>query len=185
MASISLIHRPVETQDAFRLERGERQWFAAYTCARHEKRVAEMLEAKSVEGLLPLHETVHRWKNGLAKVQLPLFPGYIFVHIALQDRRQVLEVPSVVRLVGFNGQPAPLPEADIEAIRSCLERGRRLEPHPYLQVGQRVRVVCGPLQGTEGILLRRMKRTRLVISLELIMRSVAVEMDEASLEPVR
>jgi len=136
-----------------------------------------------VEAFLPLYETVHRWKNGLARVRLPLFPGYVFVRIALADRLQVLEVPSVVRLVGFCGQPAPLPEADIEAIRLCLERGPRFEPHPYLQAGQGVRVARGPLEGLEGTVIRRKSHTRLVISLHLIMRSVAVEVEETDLEP--
>ena len=183
-ASTSLLASTVSANSLAPFENSEPQWYAAYTCARHEKRVAELLEKKAVESFLPLHKTVHRWKNGRAEVHLPLFPGYVFVRIALKDRLQVLEVPSVVRLVGFNGRPAPLPEADMEAIRLCLASGYHLEPHRYLQIGQRVRVVCGPLQGAEGILLRRIKRTRLVISLELIMRSVAVEIDEADLDPL-
>ncbi len=160
------------------------RWYAVYTCARHEKRAAELLERKEVETFLPLYEAVHRWKNVRAQVWLPLFPGYLFVRIALADRLKVLEIPSVVRLVGFSGQPAPLPEADIEAIRLCIERGPRLEPCPYLQAGRRVRVARGPLEGLEGIVVRRKSRTRLAVSLDIIMRSVAVEVDEVDLDVV-
>ncbi len=163
---------------------GQVNWYAAYTCARHEKRAAEVLNRKAVETFLPLYEAVHRWKNGLARVQLPLFPSYIFVRIALADRLQVLEVPSIVRLVGFNGRPAPLPETDIETMRSCLGQGPSFEPHPYLQAGRPVRVARGPLEGLEGTVVRRKSHTRLVISLHLIMRSVAVEMEMADLEPL-
>ncbi len=159
------------------------RWYAAYTCARHEKRVAEQLQQRSVELFLPLYETVHRWRNGRARVTLPLFPGYVFVHIALKDRLRVLEIPSVVRLVGFNGHPMPLAELEIQSIQTCLARNFRLEPHPYLRPGRRVRVKSGPLQGLEGTVLRKKNRFRIVISFELIMRSVAVEIDDFVLEP--
>ncbi|HUZ47365.1 MAG TPA: UpxY family transcription antiterminator [Terriglobia bacterium] len=160
------------------------KWYAVYTCARHEKRAAELLESKEVETFLPLYEALHRWKSGRAQVRLPLFPGYLFVRIALADRLKVLEIPSVVRLVGFSGQPAPLPEGDIEAVRSCLGRGPRFEPHPYLPAGRRVRVARGALEGLEGIVIRRKSRTRLVVSLDIILRSVAVEVEARDLEPV-
>lgn len=165
------------------IEYSEPQWYAAYTCARHEKRVAKMLDQKSVELFLPLREAVHRWKNGRAKVQLPLFPGYVFVHIALKDRLQVLEVPSVVRLVGFNGRPTPLPEAEMESIRLCLASGQHVEPHPYLTVGRRVLVKSGPLQGLEGILVRKKGNLRVVISIDLIGRSIIADIDAAEVEP--
>jgi transcription termination/antitermination protein NusG len=163
-------------------ESRELKWYAAYTCARHEKRATELLERKSVETLLPLYETVHRWKNGLARVRLPLFPGYVFVRIALANRLQVLEVPSIVRLVGFCGQPAPLPEEDIETIQSCLKQGPSFEPHPYLKVGRRVRITTGPLAGCEGLLVRKKGNLRVVLSIELIQRSVMLDVPASSLE---
>lgn len=161
----------------------EPRWYAAYTCARHEKRVAEQLERRSVESFLPLYETVHRWKNGPARLELPLFPGYVFVRIAVQERLRVLEVPSVVRLVGFGGLPTPLPEGEVEAIREGLAGNLHAKPHPFLTVGRRVRVRSGPLQGLEGILVRRKGNYRVIISMDLIMRSIVVDLDITDLEP--
>lgn len=161
------------------------RWYAAYTCARHEKRVAEQLKQRDVESLLPLYQTVRRWKNGKARVQVPLFPGYVFVRIALKDRLQVLNVPSVVRLVGFDGHPVPLADEEVEAIRTCLNRGTSLSPHPYLTTGRRVRVVRGPLEGIEGKVVRQKNQTRFVISLDLIQRAVATEIDQDDLLALR
>ncbi len=161
----------------------EPHWYAAHTCAQHEKRVREHLEQRSVEAFLPLYQTVHRWKDRRMRVSLALFPGYVFVRIALRDRLQVLQIPGVARLVGFNGQPAPLPDEEIEGIQSCLLHGHRLEPHPYLAAGRRVRVTSGPFEGLEGIVQRKKGRVRFIISLNLISRSVAVEINERDLEP--
>lgn len=160
------------------------RWYAAYTSARHEKRVAEQLRERAVEFLLPLYETVRRWKNGRVRLQLPLFPGYVFVHIALKDRLKVLKLPSVVRLVGFDGQPLPLSDAEVEAIQSCLNRGTKLLPHPFLTIGRHVRVLRGPLEGLEGIIVRKKGQLRFVISLELIQRSVCTEIEQGDLFPL-
>ena len=158
-------------------------WYAVYTKANHEKRVAQQLEQRCVEHFLPLYESIRRWKDRRIWLQTPLFRGYVFVRLALRDRLQLLQIPGVVQLVNFNGHPAPLPEEDIQAIRNCLGRSRRVEPHPYMQAGLRVRVTSGPLQGLEGVLLRRKNKTRFVLSFDLIMRSVAVEIDEINLGP--
>jgi transcription antitermination factor NusG len=166
-----------------RIEFYEPRWYAAYTCANHEKGVAQQLKRRAVECLLPLYESVRRWKDRRVRLQLPLFPGYVFVRLALRDRLQVLEIPSVVRLVGFGGQPAPLPAEDIEAMRTCLDRRQFIAPHRYVRLGQRVRVLRGPLEGLTGIVLRQKNLTRFVISLELLMRSVAVEIDSADFDP--
>ena len=115
-------------------------WYAIHTRSRHEKTVAEQLLSRSVEHFLPLYETVRKWKNGRFKVQLPLFPGYLFVRIPLKDRLQVVQVPGVVGLVGFSGVPAPLPPAEIETIRDALGKGVHAQPHPYLKMGSRVRI---------------------------------------------
>jgi transcription antitermination factor NusG len=161
------------------------RWYAAQTCANHEKRVLEQLEHRAVEAYLPRYASVRRWKDRRVRLELPLFPGYVFVHLALTDRLCVLQTPSVVRLVGFGGQPTPLPDPEIETLRHRLAPGMRIEPYPYLKVGQRVRVRTGSLQGLEGILVRKKNITRLVVSLDLIMRSVAVEIDVAEVESVR
>jgi len=159
------------------------RWFAVYTCANHEKSVADQFAGRGVEHFLPQYESVRRWKDRKMRLQLPLFPGYVFVHMAAQERLRVLQVPGVVRLVGFNGSPAPMPQKDIERIRQFLEQGWRAEPHPYLQVGRHARVVQGPLAGMEGIIVRRKNRTRLVLSFDLIQRSMAIEMDQTDLVP--
>jgi transcription termination/antitermination protein NusG len=159
-------------------------WYAVYTRANHEKRVADQFANRSVEHFLPQYESVRRWKDRKVRLQLPLFPGYLFVHLALQERLPVLKVPGVVRLVGFNGHPAPIPVEDVNRIREFLGQGLRAEPHPYLQVGRRARVVRGPLAGMEGIVARRKNRCRLVLSFDLIQRSMAVEIDEVDLVAV-
>jgi len=163
----------------------ELNWYALYTCPRHEKCVAQQIEQRSISCFLPLYRSVRRWKDRRKELELALFPGYVFVRIALADRLRVLQLPSAVRLVSFNGQPAALPEAEIDGLRQRLSRGVCVEPHPYLRVGRRVRVCGGPMQGLEGIIVRRKDRCRVVFSLDLIMRSVAVEVDESDVEPVR
>ena len=163
----------------------EPRWYAVYTYANHDKKVRDQLKQRSVESFLPVYETVRRWKDRRVRLELPLFPGYVFVHLALRDRLRVLQIPNVVRLVGFGGQPAALPDQEIEALRQGLAREMRIEPYPYLKVGHRVRVKSGPLQGLKGILTRKKNGSRFVISLGLIMRSVATEIDVAELEPIR
>ena len=160
-------------------------WYALYTCPRHEKQVAAYLGRKQVDHFLPLYETVRSWKDRRAHVRLPLFPGYVFVHVSVRDRLQVLNVPGVVRLVASNGRPVPVAEDEIEALRHGLADGLRAEPHPFLRVGRRVRVKNGPLVGMEGLLVRRKQKFRLVLSVDLIMRSVAIEVDVADVEPVQ
>ena len=163
---------------------GGQSWFAAYTCANHEKRVVEHFEARDVEHFLPLYASVRRWKDRRVQLDLPLFPGYVFVRIAVGARLRVLEVPGVVRLVGFNGQPYPLAEGEIESLRKGILNGSRIEPHPYLSVGARVRIKSGPLAGVEGNLVRKKNAYRVVLSLDLIARSAAVEVDSADVERV-
>jgi transcription antitermination factor NusG len=159
-------------------------WYALYTRPRHEKTVALQVEERRISCFLPLYRSVRRWKDRRKELELALFPGYVFVRLALQDRLRVLQLPSAVCLVSFNGQPAPLPESEIEQLRQRLSRGGCVEPHPYLCVGRRVRVCGGPMQGLEGIIVRRKDRCRVVFSLDLIMRSMAVEVDESDVEPV-
>ncbi len=158
------------------------QWYVAYTSANHEKRVTEQLLQRSVEHFLPLYESVRRWKDRRMNLQLPLFPGYVFVRLSLCDRLKVLQVPGVARLVGFNGQPAVLADREIEVIRASTVAHLYARPHPYLTVGRRVRIRRGTFEGMEGILVRRKNALRVVLSIELIMRSVSVEVDASDLE---
>lgn len=162
----------------------EPRWYAAYTRAQHEKRVALQLAERVVEYYLPVYEAVHRWKDRRMRVQLPLFPGYVFIHIPLKNRLDVLRIPSVVRLVGFNGAPTPLPVEVIECLRRALDAGVCAEPHPFLRVGRRVRITAGSLIGLEGILKRWKGSVRVVLSIELIQRSILVDIESASVEPI-
>lgn len=157
-------------------------WYALYTCARHEKRVAEQIERRSFSCFLPVYRSIRRWKDRRKELELALFPGYVFVHMALERKLRVLEVPGVVHLVSFNGKPAPVPAEQIETLRSRLSNAGRIEPHPYLNKGRRVRVRNGAMEGLEGIVVRRKDSCRIVFSIDLIQRSVAVEVDEADLE---
>jgi len=158
------------------------RWYAAYTCAQHEKSVTRQLELRSVQSFLPLYEKMSRWKDRRVKVQLPLFAGYVFVRMQLDEKLRVLQVPGVVRLVGFGGQPSPLLEEEMEALRRGLSGTLHAEPCPYLQVGSRVRLKSGPLRGTQGVLLKKKSGYRFVISLELIQRSISVEVDAEDIQ---
>ena len=158
-------------------------WYAAYTHARHEKRVAQQLQQRGIEHFLPLYHSVRRWKDRRKELDLVLFPGYVFVRVPLSQRLRVLQLPGVARFVTFNGQPATLIGNDIDALRNGLSQGVRVEHHPYLTVGRRVEIVNGPLTGAEGILVRHKTHSRIVISIDAIMRSVSVEIDEADVIP--
>ena len=157
-------------------------WYAAYTCANHEKKAAAEISRRGVESFLPVYQTIRRWSDRRVELETPLFPGYVFVHLALRDRLKVLEVPGVVRLVGFGGLPTALPEEEMKTLRAGLAAGLRAEPHPYLTAGRRVRLKSGPFSGLQGILLRRRGKLRVVISIELIQRALVMDADAADVE---
>ena len=161
----------------------EQHWYAAYTCANQEKRVAAELDVRAVEHFLPLYSSVRRWSDRRVSLELPLFPGYVFVRLALRDRLRVLQIRTVVRLVGFNGHPAALPDTEMEIMRSGLSRTLGAEPHPFLRIGRRVRITGGPFAGLEGVLKRKRNSLRVVVSLGLIQRSVAVDVEFADVAP--
>lgn len=161
----------------------EVHWYATHVYSRHEKQVVSQLQERNVDCFLPVYRSVRKWKDRRKELDLALFPGYVFVHMDLKDRLRVLQLPSVVRFVSFNGHPAPLPDGEIENLYNGLASGIRAEPHPYLKVGYRVRVKYGPFAGVEGILIRRKEKFRVVLSVDLIMRSVAIEVDETDVDP--
>jgi transcription antitermination factor NusG len=159
------------------------RWYAVYTPPRHEKKAFENLQLREIESFLPTYTRISRWSNRTnARVELPLFPGYVFVKIKLRDRSAVLSTPSVVRLVGFAGQPAAIPEVEFDALRIGVGQ-MQAEPHPFLKIGQRVRVSRGPLGGMEGILVQKNNQHRLVLSMDLIAKSVSVGIDSRDVEP--
>jgi transcription antitermination factor NusG len=159
------------------------RWYVAYTCARHEKKVADQLELHKIDYYLPLYSVRHQWNRRYVQVQLPLFPGYVFVKIASAEWLHVLNLPSVVHFVGPKGKPSALADSEIEVLRNSLSV-RRAEPHPYLSIGRRVRVRSGPLRGLEGVIVRSQNKSRMIVSIDSIARSVAFELDAIDLSVV-
>src|ERR1041385_7197715 len=150
------------------------QWYAAYTRVNQERQVAERLDGRGVRFYLPIYKTTRRRSDRRVTLSLPLFSGYLFVHIPLADRLQVLEVPNVVRLVGGQKYPVALPDEEIDLLRRGLSGEVLAEPCRYLTTGCRVRVVNGPFEGVKGILAGRSRNSRVVISVEAIMRSFTI-----------
>jgi len=161
---------------------GTRCWYAIHTASNHEKKVEQHLRAKEVETFLPLYSVTKRWKNRTtAKVDLPLFAGYVFARISPSERLRVIEVPMVYSIVGSRGRPTPLPEAEIEGLRAGLV-ARPALPFPYVKVGNRVRIHSGPLAGLEGIVVRSYGGLSVVLTVEMIQKSVAVHVEADELE---
>lgn len=160
------------------------RWYAAYTRPRHEKKIVEYLRERSVENFLPLFTTAHSWRNRVTQsIDTPLFPGYVFVKIERPQHGTVLSVPGVLNFVGALGRPIPIPDHEISAVQAgCLLAN--VEPHPFLKAGMRVLVCRGPLSGHEGILIKQGHGTRLVLSMDLLMRSMSVEVDVADVRPI-
>ncbi len=158
------------------------QWFAASTTPRHEKSVSDLLVERQIEAFLPLYRKATQWKKSKPVVlELPLFPTYVFVRITRRDRGAVLALPGVHSIVGSSKDPWPIPETEIEALRRGLQM-HKVEPHPYLKVGERVRVKAGLMAGVEGILVRKKNEFRMVLTLDVIMRSMSVEVNADDLE---
>ena len=160
------------------------KWFAAYTASRHEKRVCEQLALRQVDSFLPLYKTSSQWKKRTpVTLNLPLFPNYVFIRISSKERKAVLQTPGVHSIVGSGTSGWELPEKEIEALRNGLCE-RKIEPHPYLVVGERARVASGVLAGLEGVIVRKKNSLQIVLSLDQIVRSVAIEVDASELEPI-
>jgi transcription antitermination factor NusG len=162
----------------------QRCWLAAYTRSRHESHVASKLSLKGVESLLPTYARLTRWSDRIKRSQAPLFPGYVFVHVTEAERVPVLQTAGVVNLVSVAGKAARLQEEEVQKLQACLGRPNEVEPHPYLKLGHRVRVKHGPFAGCEGILVLKQNAARLVISVDQIMKSVAINLNGADVEPV-
>lgn len=175
-----MVHPMLETNN--HRDEQKARWYAIYTNARHEKVVARQLSERRIETFLPLYRSLNRWKDRRKLVESALFPSYVFVKIAIADRLHVLQVPGVVHIVRSNDHFLSLPDQEITSLRNGLVNQVYAEPHPYLKIGRRVRVVRGPMAGAEGILARKKDKYRVVISIDVLMRSVAVELDGADLE---
>lgn len=161
-----------------------RSWWAVYTRHQHEKVVAQNIEAKGFEVFLPLYESVRRWKDRSKVLSLPLFPCYVFIRGGLDRRSTVVTTPGVHMVLRHGEHVAVIPDDEIEGIRLAVGATSRVEPHPFLKCGERVRVIRGSLAGVEGILARKKNVFRLVLSVQMLAQSVAVEIDASDVEPV-
>jgi transcription antitermination factor NusG len=161
-------------------------WYAVHTRARHERVVAQRLTEQGVNTFLPLVTEVHRWSDRRKSVELPLFSCYVFVKLAPtgEERLRVLRIDSVLKFVGERGLGTPIAEAQIDAVRTLIGQQIPWSTHPFLRIGQRVRVRGGALDGLEGILLSRNDDNTLVVSIDAIQRSLAVRIQGYDLEPV-
>ena len=159
-------------------------WYALHTRSRHEKVARDQLSAKGITNLLPLWRKRSVWKDRVKIIEEPLFRGYMFGYFPLKQKIDVLQSIGVVRIVGLNGQPIPVPEEQINAVQTMVEKRMQYDPHPFLQEGMRVRVKHGILAGAEGVLTAKRQHYRLVISIDLIQQSVAVDIDSAAVEPL-
>ncbi len=161
----------------------ESPWWALYTRHQHEKVVTQILTSKGFEVFLPLYESIRRWKDRSKTLSLPLFPCYVFVRGGLSRRSLVVTTPGV-HMILYNGERiAVIPNEEIDAIRKAVEGPFRVAPHPFLRCGERVRVTRGSLEGVEGVLTRKKSLYRLVLSVDMLAQSVAVEIDASDVEP--
>ncbi len=162
----------------------EKNWYAVYTIVRHEKAVNSALLEKDIDTFLPLREVISQWKDRKKKVLLPLFPGYLFINSTLEDRLTILNTPGIVRILGVTGSPIPIPDEQVEAIKKLIESRLPYDPYPYYNEGKMVMVVNGPLQGVVGRILQKRTSNKLILSVDLIKRSVSVEVQAEDVELV-
>lgn len=160
-------------------------WYAVYTNSRHERAVTDHLRSKGVEVFLPTLTVVSTWKDRKMKLDVPAFPGYVFTRICLSERGKVLSVPGVVKILSFNGVPAAVDSREIENIMLCHQRGALIESRPLFDVGAKVRVKSGVLEGVEGFVSRCKDGQMLIVPLSLIGQSIAVQVDVTVLEPLK
>jgi transcription antitermination factor NusG len=182
-SQIADLHRVIESE-SFVTKGDASAWWALYTSYRHEKAVARTLQAKGFEVFLPLYQSLRRWTDRRKMLSLPLFPGYVFVRGGLTRRLEVVTTPGVQKILFYGERVAIIPEIEIQAIQKMTGGPYHVEPHLYLKCGERVRVQRGVLEGVEGILVRKKNLYRLILSVDLLARSVAVEIDAADLEPM-
>lgn len=161
------------------------RWHALYTRHQHEKAVSQALTEKGFEVYLPRYRTIHQWKDRRKELLLPLFPNYVFIHGGLNRMLNIVSTPGVHAVVSCGGRAAEITAGEIETIRRVVEGPLQVEPYSFLKCGDMVRVKSGPLQGIEGILVRRGGGLRLVLTVEMLSQAAAVEIDASLVEQVR
>ena len=159
-------------------------WYALRVRSRYEHTVARHLQGRGYESLLPLYKCRRRWSDRFKEIELPLFPGYVFCQFSPLNRLPILSIPGVVHVVGVGRTPVSIDESEIAAIQAAVKSGLHRQPCPFLEIGDRVRIEHGPLCGIEGILLGFRGNQRLVLSVTLLQRSVAVQVEEAWVQPM-
>jgi transcription antitermination factor NusG len=177
------MYRDQDVQAGKELRRSD-AWHALYTRHQHEKTIARLLAMKNFEVFLPLYGVVRQWKDRKKSLQLPLFPTYVFVRGGIERQLEILTTPGVYGWVGNEGRPVSIPREEIAAVRQVVESPLRIEPHPFLKCGDRVRVKYGPLAGLEGLLVRKKNQFQLVLSVEAMQRSAAVEVEGSEVERI-
>jgi transcription antitermination factor NusG len=162
----------------------KQEWYAVYTKSRHEK-VAEInLKNRGVMTFLPLREVVSRWKDRNKTINIPLFPSYVFVKIGFMDIHKVIYAKGVLKVVGCNGTPVPVPTEQVESIRTLIQSKLKYDPYPYLDRGREVLIKSGPLQGIIGKIMEKRSKHKIVLSIDLIKKAVSVEIDILDIEPL-
>ena len=173
----------IDTQSSMQTDQ---RWYALHVRSRYEKAVSTVLRHKGFTEFLPVYRSRRHWSKRIAEIELPLFPGYVFCRLHRAERSvAIMTTPGVIAIVGFAGTPVPIDYDEIEAIRRVLDTGIAAEPWKYISSGQRVRVEYGALAGLEGILIQAQKDHRLLLSVTLLQRSVAVQIDEACVVPIK
>jgi transcription antitermination factor NusG len=160
------------------------QWFALYVKSRFERVTEQCLTGKGYEAFSPVYPSKRKRSDRTKVIEAPLFPGYVFCRFDLQRRLPILTTPGVVQIVGAGSQPEPVSLVEIQTLQSVAASGRSVEPWPMLRQGQRVMIESGPLAGTEGILVTVKNHLRLIVTITLLQRSVAVEVDSDSVRPL-
>ncbi|MGD0458187.1 MAG: UpxY family transcription antiterminator [Terriglobia bacterium] len=177
---------PIEERiENFAASRWASSWYALYTRHQCEKIVSQALSAKGFDAFLPQYRAIHRWKDRRKELLLPLFPNYVFIRGGLDRMLSILTTPGVHSLVAWAGRPADIPQEEIDAVRRLVDSSLRIEPHPFLKCGDWVRIKSGPLEGIQGILVRKKSAFRLVLSVEMLARSASAEVDISVVERVR
>jgi transcription elongation factor/antiterminator RfaH len=166
----------IENQEFYR---PPMRWYAVYVRSRHESRVAKHLKDREIEFFLPLYKEERKWSDRKVEIELPLFPGYLFVRMrrTLENMYRVVEVPGVITIVGRGSSPEALEDAEIELLRKAMKNPHQAKPHKFMKAGDKVRVTSGPLQGAEGFLVREKGKSRVVLQIGTIERSMSVEVD--------
>jgi transcription antitermination factor NusG len=159
-------------------------WFGLHTRSNHEKVTATVLSHKGYDHYLPTYKSKRRWTDRVVESERPLFPGYVFCRFDPKARLPILTTPGVVSVVGFGNDPAPIDDAEIDAVQAVLSSGLHTEPCPFLREGQRIRVVTGALANLEGLLVRKKSEWRMIVSVAMLQRSISVEIDREWIEPI-